>query len=54
LLYLHTLTTNERARKAFKKVGFKEVGPVRKEGMNFIKMDLLKDDWEKVNLQNNH
>lgn len=54
LLYLHTLTTNERARKAFKKVGFKEVGPVRKEGMNFIKMDLLKADWEQANPQNNH
>jgi RimJ/RimL family protein N-acetyltransferase len=54
LLYLHTLTTNHRARKAFKKVGFKEVGPVRKEGMNFIKMDLLKNDWEKFNPQNNH
>ena len=54
LLYLHTLTTNERAKKAFKKVGFKEVGPVRKEGMNFIKMDLLKADWEQANPQNNH
>ncbi|MEC7880935.1 MAG: GNAT family N-acetyltransferase [Chloroflexota bacterium] len=53
LLYLHTLTTNHRAIKAFKKVGFKEVGPVRKEGMNFIKMDLLKNDWEKINPQNN-
>ncbi len=54
LLYLHTLTTNERAKKAFKKVGFKEVGPVRKEGMNFIKMELLKADWEQANPQNNH
>ena len=54
LLYLHTLTTNERAIKAFKKVGFKESGPVRKEGMNFIKMNLLKEDWEKTNLQNSH
>ncbi len=53
LLYLHTLTTNNRARKSFKKAGFKEVGPIRKEGMNFIKMELSKNNWEKTNPQNN-
>ena len=53
LLYLHTLATNKRARKSFKKVGFKEVGPIRKEGMNFVKMELSKNNWEKTNPQNN-
>ena len=38
-LYLHTLTTNERAKKSFKKAGFTEIGEVRKDGMNFIKME---------------
>ena len=38
-LYLHTLTTNEGAKKSFKKAGFTEIGEVRKDGMNFIKME---------------
>ncbi len=42
-LYLHTLTTNDRARKSFKKAGFNEIGEVRKDGMNFIKMDFKKN-----------
>ena len=37
-LYLHTLITNERAIKSFKKAGFSEIGVVRNDGMNFIKM----------------
>ena len=41
-LYLHTLTTNDRAKKSFKKAGFNEIGEVRKDGMNFIKMDYKK------------
>jgi len=41
-LYLHTLTTNKRARKSFKKAGFGEIGEVRKDGMNFIKMNFKK------------
>ena len=41
-LYLHTLITNERARKSFKKAGFSEIGEVRKDGMNFIKMNFKK------------
>ena len=41
-LYLHTLITNERARKSFKKAGFSEIGEVRKDGMNFIKMNYKK------------
>tara|TARA_B100000579_G_scaffold244812_1_gene200863 strand:+ start:1003 stop:1275 length:273 start_codon:yes stop_codon:yes gene_type:complete len=42
-LYLHTLITNGRARKSFKKAGFNEIGEVRKDGMNFMKMDFKKD-----------
>lgn len=53
-LYLHTLTTNERAQKSFKKVGFIESGPVRKEGMNFIRMELLKSGLKDTNHQNTH
>jgi RimJ/RimL family protein N-acetyltransferase len=45
-LYLHTLTTNKRAQKSFNRTGFIDCGPVRKDGMNFIKMEILKKDWE--------
>ena len=41
-LYLHTLITSERARTSFNSAGFSEIGEVRKDGMNFIKMDLKK------------
>ncbi len=42
-LYLHTLLTNKRAQHSFKKAGFKKVKEVRKEGMNFIFMETIKN-----------
>ena len=42
-LYLHTLMTNKRAQNSFKKVGFSKVKEIRKEGMNFILMEIRKD-----------
>lgn len=47
-LYLHTLEWNQRARKAFQKVGLKEAGPVKKNGFRFMQMTLEKDDWLKM------
>ena len=44
-LYLHTLDWNERARRAFAKIGFREVRPVRRAGKDFVRMELLKKDW---------
>ena len=45
-LYLHTLTTNKRAQKAFKKIGFIEDRKVRRDGMNFVKLDIIREDWQ--------
>ena len=42
-LYLHTLMTNKRAQNSFKKAGFSKVKEIRKEGMNFILMEIKKD-----------
>ena len=42
-LYLHTLMTNKRAQNSFKKAGFSRVKEIRKEGMNFILMEIKKD-----------
>ena len=39
-LYLHTLATNKRAQNSFKKVGFSKVKKLRKDGMNFVLMDI--------------
>ncbi len=44
-LYLHTLEWNERARRAFAKIGFREVRPVRRAGKDFVRMELLRQDW---------
>ena len=45
-VYLHTLEWNGRARKSFGKSGFQEVKPVRRNGMNFILMEVLRSAWE--------
>ena len=44
-LYLHTLDWNDRARRAFAKIGFREVRPVRRAGKDFILMEILRKDW---------
>lgn len=40
-IYLHTLKWNERARKAFQKVGFTPAGEVLRNGYLFILMELF-------------
>ena len=44
-LYLHTLEWNERARRAFAKIGFREVRYVRRAGKDFVRMELQRKDW---------
>ncbi len=46
LVYLHTLEWNERARRAFSKSGLQEVKKVRKDGYDFVKMEIRRSDWE--------
>jgi RimJ/RimL family protein N-acetyltransferase len=46
-LYLHTLTWNARARRAFAGCGFREVGPERRGGKDFILMEITREEWER-------
>ena len=45
-IYLHTLTWNLRAQKAFEKCGFVPLRKVRRSGYDFLLMELLKERWE--------
>ena len=45
-IYLHTLTWNIRAQKAFEKCGFVSVKEVRRYGYDFLLMEIFKNDWE--------
>lgn len=47
-VYLHTLDWNYRAQKSFGKSGFRQVKRVRKRGLDFIQMEVLRDEWEKT------
>ncbi len=47
-IYLHTLDWNARAQKSFGKSGFQRVKRVRRRGLDFIQMDILRDDWERM------
>ena len=47
-LYLHTLDWNKRAQRAFEKCGFAQVTPVRRNGMDFILMEIRKDLWLEI------
>lgn len=44
-LYLHTLEWNVRAQRAFRKSGFSVVTPVRRNGMEFLLMEIRKGHW---------
>ncbi len=45
-LYLHTLAWNARARRAFAGCGFRDVGPDRRGGHDFVLMELFRHEWE--------
>ena len=51
-VYLHTLDWNRRAQQSFGKAGFKQLGVVRRTGMDFIKMEVLRRDWESRQVSN--
>ncbi len=46
LVYLHTLEWNQRARQAFAKSGLRETVKVRRSGLDFVKMEIERSDWE--------
>ena len=49
-VHLHTLDWNHRAQRAFTKSGFRQVKNVRRSGMDFILMEVLRSDWEELRL----
>lgn len=46
-IYLHTLASNTRAQRAFARAGFNSATPVRKDGFDFIRMEITREQWEK-------
>jgi RimJ/RimL family protein N-acetyltransferase len=46
-VYLHTLDWNSRARRSFAKSGFRDVKSVRRSGMDFVLMEIHRDDWNR-------
>ena len=46
-LYLKTLESNLRAQKCFQKCGFTPCGDLRRNGNNFLLMELKREQWEK-------
>ena len=47
-VYLHTLDWNYRAQKSFGKSGFRQVKRVRKRGLDFLQMEVLRPEWEEM------
>ena len=45
-VYLHTLADNVRAQRAFAKGGFVSDREVRKDGFDFLRMQITRDRWE--------
>lgn len=46
-LYLKTLDWNLRAQKCFTKCGFTQYGQLKRDGYNFVLMELNRAQWEK-------
>ncbi len=44
-VYLHTLAHNARAQRAFGKAGFRAAADVRRDGYDFMRMEILREDW---------
>ena len=45
-VYLHTLTHNFRAQKSFAKAGFVPVREVKRDGYEFVLMEIWRNEWE--------
>ncbi|MEC9293722.1 MAG: GNAT family N-acetyltransferase [Chloroflexota bacterium] len=45
-VYLHTLTSNYRAQKSFAKAGFKPLGNKKRDGYEFVFMEVQRKNWE--------
>ena len=47
-LFLHTLVSNLRARRAFTMSGFKDVAEVLQDGHRFMRMETLRKEWFQI------
>lgn len=47
-VYLHTLVWNERARKSFAKCGFREVKQVHRGGLDFMLMEITREEAQRL------
>ena len=45
-VYLHTLDWNHRARRSFVQSGFRELRKVRRSGLDFVRMEIMRTEWE--------
>ena len=45
-VYLHTLTTNHRAQNSFRKAGFTPLREVKRDGYEFVLMEIWRKEWE--------
>ena len=52
-VYLHTLDWNYRAQSSFTKSGFRVVKNVRRSGLDFIQMEILREEWDQHRLSEN-
>lgn len=48
-LYLHTLTSNRRAQRAFENAGFRRYDQIWRDGKSFVQMEMLSHDWHAAN-----
>ena len=48
VVYLHTLEWNIRAQKAFAKSGFLPIKSIRRNGLEFLLMEIKRKDWQTV------
>lgn len=47
-VYLHTLEWNHRARRSFVQSGFRELKKVRRSGLDFVRMEVVRTEWERI------
>ena len=45
-VYLHTLTSNVRAQRAFRRAGFRRTRSVRRDGYDFERMEVLRESFD--------
>lgn len=50
-VYLHTLTDNLRAQKSFTRAGFKAVREVKRDGYEFVLMEIWQKEWAAIHIE---